>query len=739
MSVARPTKVGAMRVCPDCRTHMDEEVCPFDGAVTVESPAVLEVERLDEPDPLLGTVFESRYKIEECIGRGGMAVVYRALQLRMKRDVAIKVLRRDLPLSRRTMGRFGREARVMSLLKHPNTVVTYDFGESEAGLYIVMELLEGDTLRQRLEAAGALDPREAARIAACIAAALAEAHDHGVVHRDLKPGNVFLHRVRDMEVVKVLDFGVAKFIDEAAEELAGVATSNRLYQTTVITGSGHTVVGTAAYIAPERVLGGDIDGRADVYTLGVMLFEMLMGYPPYRADAPDLLLKEHIEAPVPPLPEAIPEELRILVTVMLAKKPGLRPRSADEVLAALERFLGERVAAGSLPEPPKRASRAARARKRAPAGEGADGVEIGLEVDLDSGEHRPSVVRPSTASGGRTAAPEASRPDGPPATRPPSTRKRAVQRRSLRITRAHLFAAGGLLLAVAAVALLLSSGERGSEGADGGGGGDSSSVLPSGPLDASGIGFNTNRTGWRRITPGVARIGSGEDVPMHHPNETPAHHVRITRSYLLKTTEVTQGEWRQLLGNNPSGHAECGDRCPVESVTWWDTLAFCNALSKAEGRQLCYSLEGCDGKPGERLACQSVSFVGLGCDGYRLPTEAEWEYAARAVDISAFTVGEEEEPRARKAGPVSTGQPSVWGLHDTLGSVSEWVWDWYSGTYYQNSADADPLGPQDGERRGRRGCSWSDPDFNCRPAVRFWSPPNETSAIVGFRPALTTR
>ena len=205
-------------------------------------------------DPLVGTILEDRYQILERIGRGGMSTVYRARQLRMERDVAIKLLRQDRPISKSAIGRFQREAKVASLLKHPNTIVTYDFGASAAGLYIVMELLEGVTLAERLQDSQRLSDTEVILIGAGIAASLAEAHSQGIVHRDLKPSNVFLNRVRDMEVVKVLDFGIAKLVSDVQEKEDGAhinetPKTSSLYQTTIVRTT--TFIGTCYYIAPE--------------------------------------------------------------------------------------------------------------------------------------------------------------------------------------------------------------------------------------------------------------------------------------------------------------------------------------------------------------------------------------------------------------------------------------------------------------------------------------------------------
>ena len=311
-----------MRFCPECKLRTDDLSCPTDG-----SPTLAEAAFTPEADPLVGKTFDGRFQVIARIGKGGMGSVYRARQLSMGREVALKVLNPALSGDAEAAGRFVREARVASRLHHTNTIVLHDFGHSTEGLYMAMELLEGETLSQRIRARGTLVAADAARIGAAVARSLAEAHSQGIVHRDLKPDNVFLHRVHGgQEVVKVLDFGIAKFVQEQISR-----TQSAVFET-----NRPIIAGTVGYLAPEQARGGTIDGRTDLYALGVVLYRMLTGKLPLFADDPIATLRLTLEVEAPELPAGVPAELRTLVRRMLAKSPEDRPRSADEVVDALE-------------------------------------------------------------------------------------------------------------------------------------------------------------------------------------------------------------------------------------------------------------------------------------------------------------------------------------------------------------------------------------------------------------------
>lgn len=282
-------------------------------------------------DPLIGKVFDDRFLILDKLGKGGMGSVYRARQLTVGREVALKVLNPDLAEDVEAAGRFVREAKVASRLRHPNTIVVFDFGSCAEGLYIVMELLEGESLYQRLRRDKSIPVRETARIGAAIARSLDEAHSLGIVHRDLKPGNIMMSAVHGGgEIVKVLDFGVARFfLEQSSRAKDGMFETNK-----------PMMVGTLQYMAPEQIRGAPTDARTDVYALGIMLYELACGRRPFDGESPVHTMQRQLEDVAAPLPGEFPEAFRTLIARMLAKSPDERPASGAEVAVVLEAIAG---------------------------------------------------------------------------------------------------------------------------------------------------------------------------------------------------------------------------------------------------------------------------------------------------------------------------------------------------------------------------------------------------------------
>jgi tRNA A-37 threonylcarbamoyl transferase component Bud32 len=278
-------------------------------------------------DDFLGQVLLGRFKIENLIGAGGMGRVYRARQLSVDRDVAVKILHREALLKRTATQRFLLEAKATSQLTNPHTVTLYDYGETEAGLpFIVMEYLAGRSLKERMLATGKISIPDGLRMMSEVCESLAEAHRRHIVHRDLKPDNIFLAQTDEApEFVKVLDFGIAR-----AKSVQDVETLTR-------TG---TVAGTPAYVAPEALLGEEVSPAADVYALGLVLFEMFTGYHPFTADTAFKVMRHHLDTVPPSLDrvlegETLPLGLSALVARCMAKKPLQRPQDAGALRVQL--------------------------------------------------------------------------------------------------------------------------------------------------------------------------------------------------------------------------------------------------------------------------------------------------------------------------------------------------------------------------------------------------------------------
>lgn len=283
-------------------------------------------------------IFNGRYELHRRLGRGGMAEVYLASDQMLDRPVAVKVLFPALATDPGFVERFRREAQRAAALNHPNIVSVYDWGEANGTYFIVMEYVEGDSLAELIQAEGRLHPDRAAEIASDMAAALGFAHRGGVIHRDVKPGNVL---ISPEGAVKVADFGIARAISDSSD------------QNLTKTGS---VMGTATYFSPEQARGAAVDPRSDVYSLGCVLYEMITGHPPFSGENAVAIAYKHVqETPVPPrqIDPALPDTLEAIILKCLAKNPANRYPSAQDMRADLRRFLdGARIMAEPVLAPP---------------------------------------------------------------------------------------------------------------------------------------------------------------------------------------------------------------------------------------------------------------------------------------------------------------------------------------------------------------------------------------------------
>jgi len=308
-------------------------LCPDDGT---------ELLTLSDERNLSGRDIDGRFLVGELVAIGGMGVVYAATQTTVDRQVAIKFLRRQYSSDKTAVARFFKEAKSASKLNHPNTVTIYDFGRTEDELlYIAMELLRGHSLADDLARSVHFTPARALTILIQVCDSLIEAHHVGLVHRDLKPQNIHLEtKGSRTDFVKVVDFGLAKAIHGQGSE--GVTADG-------------VVCGTPAYMSPEAAQSLSIDQRTDIYSLGVILFEMLTGERPFVARTPVSLLIAHINDPIPrpaDMGTEVPQSLETLLTSMLAKDPAERPATVAGLKTELEACLKELETWVPTPKPP---------------------------------------------------------------------------------------------------------------------------------------------------------------------------------------------------------------------------------------------------------------------------------------------------------------------------------------------------------------------------------------------------
>ncbi|MBN2386372.1 MAG: SUMF1/EgtB/PvdO family nonheme iron enzyme [Anaerolineales bacterium] len=655
-----------------------------------------------------------RYHILEPLGEGGMAVVYKAYDTRLEREVAVKVIRTErltIETMARTLKRFEREAKALARLTHPNIVQVSDYGEHEGAPYLVMPYLPGGTLKARL---GKPIPwREAVRILLPVVRALAYAHEQGVIHRDGKPSNILITEDGDPLLT---DFGIAKILTdtEATVDLTG-------------TGVG---VGTPEYMAPEQFQ-GQVGPGTDVYALGVVLYEMVAGRKPYAVDTPASIIVKQATDPLPRPTQFVadlPDAVEKVLLKALARRPEDRYQNMGEVAAALEGLPvggGQPAAPGRKREKPKAAQAAAGSRR----------------------DEAVAAARPAKADGA--------------ASRNPERGKRAWEPWAAGL--------GGLLAAGLGLALgigLLLLGTRGQGPLAGLATATATATATRTPTrtltptmtftPTPGIGLT-----WRRPVDGMEMVyvpageftmgmDAGASLVMcnrfliycsrsYFTEEEPVHTVYLD-AYWIDRTEVTNGMYALCVAEGscepPSsarsstrsryyGNPEYADY-PVINVDWNDAQAYCAWA------------------------------------GGRLLTEAEWEKAARGTDARIYPWGDTFHTTvpANYGGIVSdTGRvvvypapanygdrvgdtervgtypagASPYGALDMAGNVWEWVADWSGETYYASSPERNPTGPASGTYRVLRGGSWNGNGISLRAAYRYWGDPSAADYRFGFR------
>ncbi|QSB15010.1 serine/threonine protein kinase [Natronosporangium hydrolyticum] len=322
-----------------------------------------------------GTLLANRYRLDDRVGGGGMGEVWRATDQVLGRSVAVKLMRRELVAEPGFADRFLAEARTMATIRHPGVVGIHDYHGDAAGAFLVMEYVEGESLAEVLHRSGRLDPARAMRLMSQAAEALQAAHDKGVVHRDIKPGNLL---VTADDTLVLTDFGIARSAGNAALTAAGA------------------IVGTPQYLSPEQVLGRPATARSDLYALGVVGYECLTGQRPFDGDNPFEIAMKRLQEPPPPLPPTVPPAVRAVLDRALATEPEQRWATAREMASATQRAATAGASAATAPAPPAAptrrdyaAGRAAPPRPVPPAPPPAAPL---------SGHHQPSSSPPARGS-----------------------------------------------------------------------------------------------------------------------------------------------------------------------------------------------------------------------------------------------------------------------------------------------------------------------------------------------------
>jgi formylglycine-generating enzyme required for sulfatase activity/tRNA A-37 threonylcarbamoyl transferase component Bud32 len=644
------------------------------------------------------------YCLLEWLGKGGMGEVFKARHRHLGRHAALKLIRREQLGHPDSVLRFRREARAAARLEHPNVVTVYDADRAGDIHFIAMEYVEGTDLGRLLRANGPLPAAEASECIRQAALGLQHAHEQGLVHRDLKPGNLMLtcKGPEQAPTIKILDFGLARFLSELSDD-AGLTPTGQW-------------VGTPEFLAPEQARDSkSADIRADIFSLGCTLFRLLTDQPAFEGETSTDKITARLIGEARSLPALLPGApagLESVLARMLARAPDARYQMPAEVAAALAPFCKEATElaalAGKVGRTPSAAADPTRSAEGTP---------------------RPGPAQEPTPRPGATSA--VTETSGASPTSHSTVPLPASGVGWLSSHRRHLTMAAGLLAVSAAAVLavlLLNQGHDRARPHPG---------PPGDPAASEKIFINSVGMKLVRIPAGKFFMGAPPGEEGRDDLEGPRHEVQIPQAFYLGAYEVTQGEYEAVMGINPSHFAAAGEgrrqvqgldtrRYPVENVSWDDAQMFCRALST---------------RPHEKKAGRI----------YRLPTEAEWEYACRAGTTTAFAFGDKlssaeanfdgnrpyggAPPGVRRQNTVPVGSfaPNAWGLYDMHGNVWEWCQDWQDS--YAALVNNDRREHRPADDRIMRGGAWNFGASECRSARRMARAPFLRGPFYGFRVA----
>jgi eukaryotic-like serine/threonine-protein kinase len=670
-----------MFTCPNCSRQYDDsvEICPIDGETLVFAQSLH-----DDWDAQPGLIVDGKYKLERKIGRGGMGTVFRAKHIQMDSLVAVKLLRRDLVSNQNAIERFRREALAAARIRHPNAIIVTDFGVTEDHVYLVMEYLEGQDLRKRLRQTKTLSVEEAVRIVVQVCAAVDLAHRRDLIHRDIKPDNILL--VSDEETggeqVKVLDFGIAKL--RSSGDLATLTERGAM-------------IGTPYYMSPEQCRGESLDPRSDIYSIGILLYEMLTGVWPFRGDNPFVVgMKHQMEAPRPPreLSPTIPPAIEALILKALEKDPAARPASARELATEL---LAACEGAGATGEITRRfAGPSDRAADTPDAEITASTVTVGARTEVYPSHPDMTLLDESASPGDAPDTPGTSAASPRPGT--PSTPRDEKPGRSRALVYGTAFAAAGALVAAGTLAIPWLNGDTAPPAS-------ATVTAPSAPATAVPLRIEVVP---RMVYVEGDNFWMGTDLATARPDSRPMHRIFV-ESYYIDQYEVTNAEYLDFVtatGTPPPTHWKEGkappgdENLPVTNVSWTDATRYADWAGK------------------------------------RLPTEREWEFAARGDDGRRYPWGDGWAPSfANHKGAGGTKPNNVgsypdgvspFGVFDMASNVAEWTADQYEA--YPNSPAKVKTG-----FRVIRGGAYNAPAEDLVAWNRFYDAPTSRHPNVGFR------